>query len=61
VISHFLCFVLLLKGDSDYHSCDGSPHDSGVDLIAKVQLLENELAEAMEASNKYKIQLQRWV
>ncbi|XP_057463643.1 uncharacterized protein LOC130753524 isoform X2 [Actinidia eriantha] len=46
------------KGDKyDFH--DESPRASGVDHIAKVQLLENKLAQALEANNEYKIQLQR--
>ncbi|XP_057478379.1 uncharacterized protein LOC130765832 [Actinidia eriantha] len=46
------------KGDKyDFH--DESPRASGVDHIEKVKLLENELALALEANNKYKIQLQR--
>ncbi|KAL7264956.1 hypothetical protein ACSBR1_002835 [Camellia fascicularis] len=47
------------KGDNKYDFHDGSPRASGVDHIAKVQLLENELAQALEANNKYKVQLQR--
>ncbi|KAA8516614.1 hypothetical protein F0562_016880 [Nyssa sinensis] len=36
-----------------------SPRSVGMDHVAKIQLLENELAEALEANNKYKTQLQR--
>lgn len=31
------------------------------DLLSKVQSLENELADALEANDMYKSQLQRWV
>ncbi|KAF7147338.1 hypothetical protein RHSIM_Rhsim03G0087000 [Rhododendron simsii] len=47
------------QGDTKYDDQDESPHATRVDHIAKVQLLENELAQAMEANNKYKIQLHR--
>ncbi|KAM7468245.1 hypothetical protein LguiB_015807 [Lonicera macranthoides] len=47
------------KGDSENSFNDGSPQSVGADHVAKVHLLENELAEALEANNKYKSQLQR--
>lgn len=39
----------------------GNPQTVGEDFIAKVQLLEDELAEALEANNRYKLQLQRYI
>lgn len=48
-----------IKGDTKYDDQDESPCATEVDQIAKVQLLENELAQAMEVNNKYKMQLHR--
>ncbi|XP_059646792.1 uncharacterized protein LOC132293361 [Cornus florida] len=48
------------KGDK-YSNHDGSPNAVEVDHVAKIQVLENELSEALEANNKYKIQLQRFL
>ncbi|KAL6988288.1 hypothetical protein U1Q18_014038 [Sarracenia purpurea var. burkii] len=47
------------KDDNKQDFRDENPRGSGVDHIAKIQLLENELAQALEENNKYKIQLQR--
>ncbi|KAK2983738.1 hypothetical protein RJ640_024091 [Escallonia rubra] len=49
------------KVDNEHGQPRGSPRVSGVDHVAKLQLLENELAQALEAKNKYKGQLERWV
>ncbi|CAK9157704.1 unnamed protein product [Ilex paraguariensis] len=46
------------EGGNEHEFYDGSPH-AEVDHMAKIQLLENELAEATEANNKFKTQLQR--
>ncbi|KAH7854736.1 hypothetical protein Vadar_017255 [Vaccinium darrowii] len=48
-----------IKGDTKYDDQDESPCATEVDQITKVQLLENELAQAMEVNNKYKMQLHR--
>ncbi|KAK6244632.1 hypothetical protein QUC31_011041 [Theobroma cacao] len=47
------------REDNNYDFHDGSPHAVGVDPVSKIQLLENELAKAMEANNKYKVRLNR--
>ncbi|XP_062117416.1 uncharacterized protein LOC133831219 [Humulus lupulus] len=38
---------------------NGSPHSNGADLGSKIQLLEDQLAKALEESNKHKAQLDR--
>ncbi|PON56159.1 RPG related protein [Parasponia andersonii] len=38
---------------------NGSPHDNGVDPGSKVQLLEDQLAKALEENYKHKVQLDR--
>ncbi|XP_022744822.1 myosin-11-like [Durio zibethinus] len=43
----------------DAHEHDGSLQAVGVDPVSKIQLLENELAKAMEANNTYKVRLSR--
>ena len=45
---------------SDYDYV-GTPQTASEDFMAKVQLLEDELAEALEANNRYKLQLQRYI
>ncbi|KAF8396495.1 hypothetical protein HHK36_018118 [Tetracentron sinense] len=47
------------EGDTNYHFHNGSPQMIGVDPVAKIQMLENELADALEANNMYKFQLKR--
>ncbi|XVE76080.1 hypothetical protein DITRI_Ditri12bG0144200 [Diplodiscus trichospermus] len=47
------------REDNNYDSHDGSPRAVGVDPVSKIQLLEEELAKAMEANNKYKVRLNR--
>ncbi|XP_043700946.1 centrosome-associated protein CEP250-like isoform X2 [Telopea speciosissima] len=47
------------EGDSFHHGHIGSPHVIGVNLVSKIQQLENELAEALEANEMYKVQLRR--
>lgn len=60
VFSHILLTQYVAsQGDNEYGSHVGSPHAVGVDYVEKIQVLENELAEALEANNRYKIQLQR--
>ncbi|PIA54916.1 hypothetical protein AQUCO_00901075v1 [Aquilegia coerulea] len=44
------------EGDSKNRDHNGT---TGVDLAAKIQLLENDLAEALEANNMYKEQLKK--
>ncbi|RVX11785.1 hypothetical protein CK203_009421 [Vitis vinifera] len=48
------------EGDEKNGLQDKNSHAVGVDPVSKVQLLENELAEALEANKKYKVQLKRW-
>lgn len=57
----FSLYFFFIQGDTKYDDQDESPRATRVDHIAKVQLLENELAQAMEANNKFKIQLHRCV
>ncbi|XP_041024892.1 myosin-11-like isoform X3 [Juglans microcarpa x Juglans regia] len=47
------------KDDSGNEIPDGSPPAVGVDPASKLQLLENELAKALEANNIYKAQIDR--
>ncbi|KAJ4977944.1 hypothetical protein NE237_008724 [Protea cynaroides] len=47
------------EDDSFCHGQSGSPRIIGVDLLSKIQLLENELTEALEANEMYKVQLRR--
>ncbi|GMY25039.1 coiled-coil domain-containing protein 18-like isoform X1 [Fagus crenata] len=47
------------EDDSSNEILDGSPLAVGVDPSSKIQLLESELAKAMEANNIYKAQLDR--
>ncbi|CBI30188.3 unnamed protein product, partial [Vitis vinifera] len=47
------------EGDEKNGLQDKNSHAVGVDPVSKVQLLENELAEALEANKKYKVQLKR--
>ncbi|KAE8098394.1 hypothetical protein FH972_016462 [Carpinus fangiana] len=47
------------EDDSGHEILDGSPHAVGVDSASKVQLLENELAKAVEANSMYKAQVDR--
>ncbi|XWS66793.1 hypothetical protein CRYUN_Cryun05aG0231300 [Craigia yunnanensis] len=47
------------REDNNYDSHDGNPQAVGVDPVSKNLLLENELAKAMEANNKYKVRLNR--
>lgn len=46
------------KGDNAVDSFNKGAY-VGVDLLSKIQLLENELAEAWEANSMYKVQLKR--
>ncbi|XP_042487633.1 paramyosin-like, partial [Macadamia integrifolia] len=55
-----------LNGNQYERECDGfhrdhsgSPQDREVNLVLKIQVLENELAEALEANEMYKVQLRR--
>ncbi|KAG6640453.1 hypothetical protein CIPAW_09G004500 [Carya illinoinensis] len=47
------------EDDSGNEIPDGSPPAVGVDPASKLQLLENELAKALEANNIYKAQIDR--
>lgn len=47
------------KGNTEYDYQDESSHAVQAELVSKVQLLENELADALEANNAYKSQLKR--
>ncbi|KAK3024740.1 hypothetical protein RJ639_044677, partial [Escallonia herrerae] len=49
------------KIDNEHGQPSGNPRVSRVDHVAKLQLLENELAQALEAKNKYKGQLERFL
>ncbi|XP_057984283.1 uncharacterized protein LOC131168676 isoform X2 [Malania oleifera] len=48
-------------GNIEYDHHDESPHSIQADLMSKIQSLENELADALEANNMYKAQLNRLV
>ncbi|KAK1403361.1 hypothetical protein POM88_002966 [Heracleum sosnowskyi] len=48
----------LMEAEHQDRSRTGKNNTLGEDFIAKVQLLEDELAEALEANNRYKLQLQ---
>ncbi|KAL2481330.1 Uncharacterized protein Adt_34296 [Abeliophyllum distichum] len=48
----------------DYNGLDGHDenlHAISMDHLSKIQCLENELSEALDANNKYKIQLHRFM
>ncbi|XP_016493798.2 uncharacterized protein LOC107813099 [Nicotiana tabacum] len=47
------------ESEGENGSADGIAYSAEVDFLARIQLLENKLAEALEANKKYKIQLQR--
>ncbi|KAF8397769.1 hypothetical protein HHK36_016691 [Tetracentron sinense] len=49
----------LSEDDSNYHMQNGCPQVTGIEPVSKIQLLESELADALEANNMYKIQLNR--
>ncbi|KDO45170.1 hypothetical protein CISIN_1g042747mg [Citrus sinensis] len=46
--------------DDEKHCNLGRSQDVETDLLSKVQSLENELADALEANDMYKSQLKRW-
>ncbi|XP_019249737.1 PREDICTED: myosin-2-like [Nicotiana attenuata] len=48
------------ESEGENGSTDGIAYSVEVDYLARIQLLENKLAEALEANKKYKIQLQRF-
>lgn len=49
------------QGDKE-ECCGGeNPCTAGADSVSRIQLLETELAEALEENNINKHQLQRWV
>ena len=54
-------FFYSFQGDEKNGLHDKNSHAVGGDLVSKIQLLENELDEALEANKKYKVQLKRWV
>ncbi|KAI3989613.1 hypothetical protein MKX01_036222 [Papaver californicum] len=49
----------LLEGDNRHRDNNGSPRVESEDLLSKVQSLEIELAEALEANEMYKAQLKK--
>ncbi|XP_070035826.1 intracellular protein transport protein USO1-like isoform X1 [Nicotiana tomentosiformis] len=49
-----------LHSDFESEGENGIAYSVEVDYLARIQLLENKLAEALEANKKYKIQLQRF-
>ncbi|CAA3008446.1 Hypothetical predicted protein [Olea europaea subsp. europaea] len=52
------------QGGKGYNGVDGhdkNPDAISMDHLAKIQCLKNELAEALDANNKYKIQLDRFM
>jgi hypothetical protein len=51
--------LIFEKDDNGHEILDGSRHAVGVDPASKVQLLENELAKALEANSMYKAQVDR--
>ena len=50
-----------MKDGSGNEIFDESPLAVGVDPASKIQLLEHELAKAMEANNKYNAELDRYL
>lgn len=69
-IKNHISAIVLLNFNFSFLSCfqvDDKLHDHkeesliivGSDLVSKIQLLETELAEALEANNMYKLQLKR--
>lgn len=61
LLVYVISLLFPFQGDTKYDDQDESPCATEVDQITKVQLLENELAQAMEVNNKYKMQLHRCV
>ncbi|EXB75932.1 hypothetical protein L484_022609 [Morus notabilis] len=49
------------ENGSGYEFPDGSPRENGADTGSKIQLLEDQLAKALEENNKYKVQLNKLV
>lgn len=54
-------FSFLFQIDKSQNCNNETSQDKGVDLLSKIQNLDNELAEALEANDMYKNQLKRWV
>lgn len=51
--------LTFVQGDDRHRDNNGSPRVESEDLLSKIQSLEIELAEALEANEMYKAQLKK--